>query len=381
MSQPNLPNITPTISISRDDAINLLLSSIAMEEIGLAHILNTEGEKLQYLLGTLPGVTPPGATIAEVLSANASVRDTLDAISKQEFLLQSKLNNVTTIPTLVGPTGPTGATGPSGGPTGATGAAGAIGATGATGPTGATGATGIGLNNAVIFNPVIAPTYPAGQLVFFNGSTYLTNVAAPTGTPGSSADYSLIVAAGATGPTGPTGLTGSAGATGVTGTGAVGATGATGATGVTGVTGPTGPSGLALTGNSAYAANTTGPTIALALAGTNIPLPSAQVLGTGITIDGTNTILTIGAAAAGTYYIKYTIATTAAVAASSQISISGSVNAASVLTPVINLSTFTNEVIVALGSGAQVSLQMAGAVSVTLLSGGTGANLALIRLA
>lgn len=47
VSQPNLPNITPAISLSRDDAINLLLSSIAMEEIGLAHILNTEGEKLQ----------------------------------------------------------------------------------------------------------------------------------------------------------------------------------------------------------------------------------------------------------------------------------------------------------------------------------------------
>lgn len=57
MSQANLPNITPTISIARDDAVNLLLSSIAMEELGLSHIINAEGEKLQYILGTLPGVT------------------------------------------------------------------------------------------------------------------------------------------------------------------------------------------------------------------------------------------------------------------------------------------------------------------------------------
>ena len=47
MSQPNIPNISPTISITRDDFINLLLSSIAMEEFGLAHIINAEGEKLQ----------------------------------------------------------------------------------------------------------------------------------------------------------------------------------------------------------------------------------------------------------------------------------------------------------------------------------------------
>ncbi|MCC9023669.1 hypothetical protein LLH32_15760 [Bacillus nakamurai] len=36
MSQPNLPNITPVVTLSRDDTINLLLSSIAMEELGMA---------------------------------------------------------------------------------------------------------------------------------------------------------------------------------------------------------------------------------------------------------------------------------------------------------------------------------------------------------
>jgi len=57
MSQANIPNMTPNISLSREDAINLILASIAMEEMSLSHILNAEGEKLQYVLGTLPGMT------------------------------------------------------------------------------------------------------------------------------------------------------------------------------------------------------------------------------------------------------------------------------------------------------------------------------------
>src|SRR5690625_7369040 len=53
VSQPNIPDIDPNISLTREDAINLLLTSIAMEELGLAHIINAEGEKIQYALETL----------------------------------------------------------------------------------------------------------------------------------------------------------------------------------------------------------------------------------------------------------------------------------------------------------------------------------------
>ncbi|PZT56284.1 collagen-like repeat preface domain-containing protein, partial [Paenibacillus silvae] len=112
------------------------------------------------------------------------------------------------------------------------------------GTTGATGATGAGLDGSVTFDPAVAPTYPAGQIVTFDGSTYITNVASPTGTPGTSADYTLLAAAGATGVTGAAGTTGETGGTGSTGvtgtTGATGVAGSTGATGADGVTGATG---------------------------------------------------------------------------------------------------------------------------------------------
>lgn len=148
MSQANIPNITPNISITRDDALNLLLSSIALEELGIAHILNAEGEKIQYTLGTLHGTTGPGPSIPDLLNVNKSVQDMLDTAVKQEMLLESKLKTVsdimgsscggtgTTCPTgPAGPQGPKGDTGPC--CTGPTGPAGT--GTGTPGPTGPTG--------------------------------------------------------------------------------------------------------------------------------------------------------------------------------------------------------------------------------------------------
>jgi hypothetical protein len=185
MSQPSFPTVSP--AITRDEAVNFILTSIAMEELGLSHIINAEGEKIQYVLGTIPGITGPQATVNEVLNVNESVRDVLDSISQNQLSLNAKLRNARQFIGVSGITGPTGATGAAG-PAGATGAAGPAGATGAAGPAGATGAAG-----------------PAGA----------TGAAGP---------------AGATGAAGPAGATGAAGPAGVTGAaGPAGATGATGA--------------------------------------------------------------------------------------------------------------------------------------------------------
>lgn len=84
---PNIPNITPVISLNRCETINLLLSSIALEEIGLSHLLNAEGEKLQYVL-------EQGCESEDIWKVNDSVNATLRSIIKSQMLLQFKLEDV-----------------------------------------------------------------------------------------------------------------------------------------------------------------------------------------------------------------------------------------------------------------------------------------------
>lgn len=58
MSLPSFPTVDPPID--REDAVNQILSSIAMEELALSHILNAGGKKIPYVLRTLSGITRPG---------------------------------------------------------------------------------------------------------------------------------------------------------------------------------------------------------------------------------------------------------------------------------------------------------------------------------
>ncbi|MFF2290441.1 hypothetical protein [Peribacillus butanolivorans] len=98
MSFPNIPNITPLISVTTQQTIPLLLSSIALEELALAHIINAEAEKLQFVLGTLGGATttfsPAVVSVNDLLTVDASVQRTLRDVIKKEMLLQFKFENV-----------------------------------------------------------------------------------------------------------------------------------------------------------------------------------------------------------------------------------------------------------------------------------------------
>ena len=145
MSMPIFPKNDPPLT--REGSLNEIISSIAAEELSLSHLLNVEGEKLQYVLGTMPGLDE-AASLDEVMQVNKSVKDTLSGIMEQQMALTSKLGAVLKAPTLPGPEGPMGVEGPEGpegpaegeaGPDGPDGPDGAEGPAGPTGPTGAPG--------------------------------------------------------------------------------------------------------------------------------------------------------------------------------------------------------------------------------------------------
>lgn len=101
MSFPNIPDVDATIDITIEESVNLLLASIAFEELGLAHIINAEAEKIQYVLGTLEGQTPleTPPTIEDLLEINNSVDKTLRNVIKKQMLLQFKLEDTISIST------------------------------------------------------------------------------------------------------------------------------------------------------------------------------------------------------------------------------------------------------------------------------------------
>lgn len=92
MSMPNFPE--NVLDLSCEQALNMLLGSIAMEELALSHIMNAEGEKLQYVLGTLP-CKPCGCTSPkEILEVNRSISDLLEKVAYNQILLKGKLRDV-----------------------------------------------------------------------------------------------------------------------------------------------------------------------------------------------------------------------------------------------------------------------------------------------
>lgn len=135
MSMPKFP--VDAGSLTKEMAINQILSSIAMEELSLSHILNAEGEKLQYVLGTLGdgGLRP---SVESLLKINQSVAQTIKAAAQSQMLLKDKMAQVINAPVTDGSIGPTGPQGPRG-PAGVPGPPGSPGSAGVTGPTGPTG--------------------------------------------------------------------------------------------------------------------------------------------------------------------------------------------------------------------------------------------------
>lgn len=303
----SMPQFDPTPDLTRQDSVNQVISSIAFEELALSHIINAEGEKIQYAVGSLPGLETP-ASLDEVISVNDSASDMLETVLQSQMLLNGKLFDALQAPVLYGPTGPTG-------PTGSTGPEeGALGPAGAQGPTGPTGVQGL------------------------------------------------------PGPNGPQGETGP--------TGATGAAGPVGATGPTGANAPSPPP----TATSAFAVNTAGTSVAVTDAGTTIAFPSIQLLPSGITLTGGNSLFTV--TNAGTYRIAYYVNTTASLLMGTRLVMNGANIPQSTVPPTVPASSYYNEVTVSLTAGSTIQLQLYAAApeTATLLSGSVGASMTIIRL-
>lgn len=104
MSMPKFPDIDPKITC--DSALNMILTSIAMEELALSHIMNAEGEKLQYVLGTLEQSSEREFDIKEILAVNKSITCLLDSVSQNQMILKNKMDKAIDALTEVCPDSP-----------------------------------------------------------------------------------------------------------------------------------------------------------------------------------------------------------------------------------------------------------------------------------
>ena len=92
----SMPVISPSTT-SPCQAITDLLESIALQEAGIAHIINAEGEKIQAAL------LIPGVTVADLIAINESVAATLTKVIKLEMVLEFKLEEISNLTPCVEP--------------------------------------------------------------------------------------------------------------------------------------------------------------------------------------------------------------------------------------------------------------------------------------
>jgi len=99
MSMPNIPDVNADIDIDRDKSIDLLIASVAFQELALAHLVNAEAEKIQFVLGTLkesmhyPGEHPQPPTLDELIEINEAVRKMLKKVIQKEIMLDFMLED------------------------------------------------------------------------------------------------------------------------------------------------------------------------------------------------------------------------------------------------------------------------------------------------
>lgn len=91
MSMPGFPKCN--CDLTQDQALTMLLSSIALEETALSHIINAESEKIQYILSQ-HRCSSCNMGLTDILAVNNSVTGVLEAVLQNQMILKSKLERV-----------------------------------------------------------------------------------------------------------------------------------------------------------------------------------------------------------------------------------------------------------------------------------------------
>ncbi len=92
MSQPNIPDITPKISVTKKEALSLLLSSIAMEELALSNLINAEADKMLALasLAKKEGCLPSRS----LLQIQQNTAQFIEGIVIKQWLALNRLDRI-----------------------------------------------------------------------------------------------------------------------------------------------------------------------------------------------------------------------------------------------------------------------------------------------
>ena len=85
MSMPSFPK--NGADLTREQALTMIIASIAMEECALSRIMEAEGEKLRCILDKLD----PPCGEQKILEVNCSISKLLDMVAQNQLILRSKL--------------------------------------------------------------------------------------------------------------------------------------------------------------------------------------------------------------------------------------------------------------------------------------------------
>lgn len=98
MGMPTIPE--SSLNIELEAAINLVIASIAEEELGLAHIINAEGEKIQ---AAVAAYSAGDITFEQLLEVNCNVKSMLKQVVKNNIFLDAKLETLLDISKTLNP--------------------------------------------------------------------------------------------------------------------------------------------------------------------------------------------------------------------------------------------------------------------------------------